>query len=298
MKFGLRKPSLKKSLSARTKGRATRAVKKALIPGYGKKGTGFLKNPKKAAYNKVYRKTTFGVSDLVKGSQKSAKDNPHTSGPTPQPAGSAPGRPNRPKKPFTKRWYVWAIVIVVAVGAIGSLGQPQSVSTAHPAATAVSSLADAKDIDAAQNPGTASASSASSSADAVQTDTGQEGTSGPSAPDASTPSSGDPAAALPPAGTQTTETGDPTPQTAEPESEPQSEPTQEPEPDPEPAPEPAPEPEPNPGPSAVTVYITDTGSKYHRSGCRYLKDSQHEISLSSAKSKGYEPCKVCKPPTG
>lgn len=38
MKFGMRKPSLKKSLSARTKGRATRAVKKALIPGYGKKG--------------------------------------------------------------------------------------------------------------------------------------------------------------------------------------------------------------------------------------------------------------------
>ena len=40
MKYGMRKPSWKKSLSARTKGRATRAVKKALIPGYGKKGTG------------------------------------------------------------------------------------------------------------------------------------------------------------------------------------------------------------------------------------------------------------------
>ena len=286
MKFGLRKPSLKKSLSARTKGRATRAVKKALIPGYGKKGTGFLKNPKKAAYNKVYRKTTFGLSDLFKGSKKSAKASPSPGGPAPQPAGPAPGRPNRPKKPFTKRWYVWAIVIVVAIGAIGSLGQSQTAyPAAHPAATAVSSLADAKDIDAAQNPGT---SSALSSAEAVQTDTGQEGTSGPSAQDTSTPSSGDPAAALPPAGTQTTETGDPTPQTAEPE----------PEPDPEPAPEPAPEPEPDPGPSEITVYITDTGSKYHRAGCRYLKDSQHEISLSSAKSNGYEPCKVCKPPTG
>ena len=33
MKYGMRKPSLKKSFSARTKGRATRTVKKALIPG-------------------------------------------------------------------------------------------------------------------------------------------------------------------------------------------------------------------------------------------------------------------------
>lgn len=60
MKVGMRKPSLKKSISAKTKGRAKRAVKKALIPGYGKKGMGWIKNPKKAAYNKVYRKTTVG----------------------------------------------------------------------------------------------------------------------------------------------------------------------------------------------------------------------------------------------
>lgn len=38
MKFGMRKPSIKKSISARTTGRAKRAIKKALIPGYGKKG--------------------------------------------------------------------------------------------------------------------------------------------------------------------------------------------------------------------------------------------------------------------
>ena len=42
MKFGLRTPNLKKSISARTTGRATRAVKKAIIPGYGKKGTGWI----------------------------------------------------------------------------------------------------------------------------------------------------------------------------------------------------------------------------------------------------------------
>lgn len=45
----------------------------------------------------------------------------------------------------------------------------------------------------------------------------------------------------------------------------------------------------------VVVYITDTGSKYHKSGCRYLKKSKHSISLSDAKAQGYTPCSVCKP---
>ena len=66
MKFGMRKPIIKKSISARTTGRAKRAVKKAIIPRYGKKGTGLLKNPKKAIYNKVYNKTSFGIKDLFK----------------------------------------------------------------------------------------------------------------------------------------------------------------------------------------------------------------------------------------
>lgn len=66
MKFGIRKISPKKSLKARTTGRAKRAVKKALIPGYGKKGMGWIKNPKKAAYNKLYKKTTFSLFDLFK----------------------------------------------------------------------------------------------------------------------------------------------------------------------------------------------------------------------------------------
>ena len=66
MKFGMRKASLKRSHGARTTGRAKRAVKKALIPGYGKKGMGWLKNPKKAAYNKIYKKTSFSLFDLFK----------------------------------------------------------------------------------------------------------------------------------------------------------------------------------------------------------------------------------------
>lgn len=66
MKIGIRKPSIKKSISARTTGRAKRAVKKAVIPGYGKKGMGWIKDPKKAAYNKVYKKTTFSIFDIFK----------------------------------------------------------------------------------------------------------------------------------------------------------------------------------------------------------------------------------------
>lgn len=66
MKFGMRKPSIKKSIAARTTGRAKRIVKKAIIPGYGKKGTGWIKDPKKAAYNKIYNKTSFSIWDLFK----------------------------------------------------------------------------------------------------------------------------------------------------------------------------------------------------------------------------------------
>ena len=61
MKYGMRKPSWKKSLSARTKGRATRAVKKALIPGYGKKGMGWL-HTKRKLYNTVYKRARKGLA--------------------------------------------------------------------------------------------------------------------------------------------------------------------------------------------------------------------------------------------
>ena len=66
MKFGMRTPSLKHSLKARTTSKWKRQVKKAIIPGYGKKGAGWVKNPRKAAYNKVYRKTSFSFWDLFK----------------------------------------------------------------------------------------------------------------------------------------------------------------------------------------------------------------------------------------
>ncbi|MGN9161866.1 hypothetical protein [Clostridium sulfidigenes] len=66
MKVGMRKPSIKKSIKARTTGKAKRAVKGAVNPLYGKKGMGWVNDPKKAAYNKVYNKTTIGVKDIAK----------------------------------------------------------------------------------------------------------------------------------------------------------------------------------------------------------------------------------------
>lgn len=48
-------------------------------------------------------------------------------------------------------------------------------------------------------------------------------------------------------------------------------------------------------PVTDVVYITNSGEKYHRDGCRYLRKSQIEISREDAIAQGYEPCKVCKP---
>lgn len=62
----MRIPSIKKGFKARTTGKAKRKVKKTVIPAYGKKGTGIIKNPKKAVYNKVYKKTTFSFWNLFK----------------------------------------------------------------------------------------------------------------------------------------------------------------------------------------------------------------------------------------
>lgn len=63
MKIGIRKPSLRKSISART------SIKRQLIHRAGLKmprGLGFLRNPKKAIYNKVYNRTTISLPKLIK----------------------------------------------------------------------------------------------------------------------------------------------------------------------------------------------------------------------------------------
>ncbi len=58
MKFGFRIPSIRKRIAART------SVKRYVRHSLGVKaprGWGWLTNPKRAAYNRVYNRTTFGV---------------------------------------------------------------------------------------------------------------------------------------------------------------------------------------------------------------------------------------------
>ena len=66
MKIGLRTPSLKKMIKARTTGKLKRQMKKAIIPGYGQKGMGYIKNPERAIKNKIYHKATFSIFDIFK----------------------------------------------------------------------------------------------------------------------------------------------------------------------------------------------------------------------------------------
>lgn len=47
--------------------------------------------------------------------------------------------------------------------------------------------------------------------------------------------------------------------------------------------------------SGGTVYITNTGKKYHRDGCSSLRRSKHAISKNDAIAQGYTACKVCRP---
>ena len=74
MKIGVRTPSLKKSFKARTTGRLNRTLKKSVNPLYGKKGMGYIKNPEKAIYNKVYHKVTVDpLKPLKNGSRNNTK---------------------------------------------------------------------------------------------------------------------------------------------------------------------------------------------------------------------------------
>ena len=44
------------------------------------------------------------------------------------------------------------------------------------------------------------------------------------------------------------------------------------------------------------VCVTKKGKKYHRAGCRALKDAEvQKLTRTEAENKGYSPCKICKP---
>jgi len=63
MKIGIRKPSLKKSIAART---SVKRMVKSSLGIRAPRGAGWLTNPKKAAYNAAYSRTTFSFWKLLK----------------------------------------------------------------------------------------------------------------------------------------------------------------------------------------------------------------------------------------
>lgn len=109
MKVGIRKPSIKKSVKARTTGKLKRSVKKAVNPLYGKKGMGLVNDPKKAVYNKVYSKTTIGVNSL---SETTSKSNNHKTS-----SGSTGNNYQHKSTPKQKKpsngtsWFIWGGVL-------------------------------------------------------------------------------------------------------------------------------------------------------------------------------------------
>ena len=63
MKIGVRRPSIRGMLSARVSpARYARQSLGIKAP----RGWGWFTNPKKAAYNRIYRRTTFSFWDLMK----------------------------------------------------------------------------------------------------------------------------------------------------------------------------------------------------------------------------------------
>ena len=58
MKFGIRRPSLKKRIAART---SWKRVVRHSLGAKAQRGYGWITNPKRAAYNRVYNRTTVGL---------------------------------------------------------------------------------------------------------------------------------------------------------------------------------------------------------------------------------------------
>ena len=96
-----RKPSLKASFKARTTSRAKRAVKRAIIPGYGKKGTGFIKNPKRSMYNAVYHRTSIDTLKPIKNKKRTTQ-----------------GQGNQQSSSSCLWWIFWIVILILCLANI------------------------------------------------------------------------------------------------------------------------------------------------------------------------------------
>ncbi len=63
MKFGVRKPSLRKSFAART---SPKHIVKTKLGLNAPRGAGWITNPKRAAYNRVYNRTSVSLWSLLR----------------------------------------------------------------------------------------------------------------------------------------------------------------------------------------------------------------------------------------
>lgn len=109
MKFGIRTPSLKKRISARI------SPKRILAHSVGLKmprGYGWVRNPKKYLYNKIYNKTSFSIDSIVLGSGSAAKLIPQNS--------INIHETTKTKVNFTARSKKKALVLAIFLGLLGA----------------------------------------------------------------------------------------------------------------------------------------------------------------------------------
>lgn len=63
MKFGIRTPSLKRSIAART---SVKRIVQSQLGLRAPRGWGWLTNPKRALYNRVYNRTTISFWSILR----------------------------------------------------------------------------------------------------------------------------------------------------------------------------------------------------------------------------------------
>lgn len=114
MKIGVRTPNFKKSFKARTTGRINRTLKKSVNPLYGKKGMGYIKNPEKAIYNKVYHKVTV---DPLKPLKNGSRNNTRRTAPDPELVGYSFYKIETKEYVCNKMMYILSAVFLGIFGA-------------------------------------------------------------------------------------------------------------------------------------------------------------------------------------
>ena len=121
MKMGVRKPSLKKSLKARTTGKLKRSLKKSVNPLYGKKGMGMINNPKTAVYNKVYNKTTVSAAKVAGIEPQKARTNTSVKTSSTSASNEYNKLSKKQKKTFWTNLFLISLIILIIIFIISML---------------------------------------------------------------------------------------------------------------------------------------------------------------------------------